>query len=86
MSSNFVKPGPGWPDNDVDIGKTYAAVQEVFAHLSAQVLYFFLVEQQKNTTMSILTLAKKYLAVLEVFAHLFAHLSAEVLNSLIALA
>ena len=40
MSSNFVKPGPGWPENDVDIGKTYAAVQEVFAHLSAQVLYF----------------------------------------------
>jgi len=23
MSSNFVKPGPGWPDNDVDIGETF---------------------------------------------------------------
>jgi len=34
MSSTFVKPGPGWPDNDVDVGKTFAEVEAVFAYLA----------------------------------------------------
>jgi hypothetical protein len=35
MSSNFVKPGPGWPDNDVDIGKTLLASSQVLKHIKA---------------------------------------------------
>ena len=66
MSSNFVKPGPGWPDNDVDIGKTYAAVQEVFAHLSALVFDFFWFKKKTTKYNDVYRHRQKYLAVPEV--------------------
>ena len=39
MSSNFVKPGPGWPDNDVDIGKTYESVAAALDYVARSALY-----------------------------------------------
>ncbi|EKX50224.1 hypothetical protein GUITHDRAFT_104038 [Guillardia theta CCMP2712] len=40
LSSHFVRPGPGWPDNDVDIGKTYQAVQLVLEHVRQTYPFF----------------------------------------------
>jgi len=40
LSSSFVRPGPGFPDNDVDIGKTFRAVRAVVAHVAAAYPYY----------------------------------------------
>ena len=40
LSSSFVRPGPGFPDNDVDIGKTFRAVRDVVAHVAAAYPYY----------------------------------------------